>query len=164
MQIGRHEHQPVGVSFGLANPHGAAGEVDVVAAQPAGLTRPQAQAVDHPEYHRDDQVPLPAERGGRDPVGGVEYRPQLSVGEEVRAVTNLFAGDAGRDDICGQAETGHVFGELPDRGDPAQLRVHVFTGPAGGPGHRHLAAQHVLPGIVAAHRASKARRCRSEVR
>jgi len=63
-------------------------------------------------------------------------------------VADLLAGDAGRDDVGGCAEARHVFGQLPDGGDPPHLGVDVLAGPACGPCHRHLAGQHVLPGIV----------------
>ena len=148
VQVGGHENYPVGVAFGLADPYRAAREVDVVAVQSAGLARSQAQAVDHPEDHRDDQVPPAAEWAGLDAVGGVEDRPQLVMGEDVRPVADLLAGDAGRDDVRGRAVARHVFGQLPDRGDPPHLAVDVLAGPADGPCHRHLPGQHVLPGIV----------------
>jgi hypothetical protein len=108
-------------------------------------------------------VPPAAEWAGLDAVGGLEDRPQLVMGKDVRPVADVLAGDAGRDDVGGRAVGRHVFGQLPDRGDPPHLGVDVLAGPTCGPCHRHLPGQHVLPGIVRAHIASKARRCRSEV-
>jgi hypothetical protein len=89
-----------------------------------------------------------AEWAGRDAAADVEDRPQLVMGQDVRPVADLLAGDTGRDDVRGRAEARHVFGQLPNRGDPPHLAVDVLAGPACGPYRRHLAGQHVLPGIV----------------
>ncbi len=118
VQVGRQVHQPVLVSLRFADVDGAPGQVDVVAVKSAGLAGSQAQAVDHPEDRRDDQVPRPAVGGGHDLVGGVEDRPQFRVGVQVGVVADLLAWDARRDQVGVHPEPGHVFGQLPRRGDP----------------------------------------------
>lgn len=141
MQVRRHVNQPVLVSLRLADVDGAAGEIDITPGQPAGLARPQPQAVDHPEHGRDDQMPSPTVGRRRYAVSGSEDRPQLLRGEDVGPVVDLPARDTRRDGIGDLAKTGDVFGQLPNRGDPPHLAVDVFPGPGGGPRHRHLAAE-----------------------